>query len=347
MSSREKRIWTTNLDPIKILQIFSEDDYESLIEDWQRSYLGKKYSDVERLGGSGDKGRDVICTDILGETCIYQCKHYDRKLNKSDVLLEIGKICYYCYNGDYKIPKKYYFVSPQGVTTYVRDMLLDPIKLKKELIDNWDNNCSTKITSKEKVILEGKFLEFIDSFNFSIFNYISPKNFLSDFKTTPYYTKWFGDIVKPRKMIEHPPEKIETYELRYINKILEAYSEHLGKNIEDQILLEKEYPDLYEHFNRQRLYFFSAEYLAAFSRETYPPEDQFFEKLKDEMYHGIIDEIENDAKNGFERLKKVLLRSRELILSSNNPLQSEVNIKDRQGLCHHLANERDDVKWKR
>ena len=95
------------------------------------------------------------------------------------------------------------------------------------------------------------------------------------------------------------------------------------------------------------MYFYSAEYLAAYSRETYPPDQYFFEQLKEEFYHGIIDAVQEDAKNGFERLKKVLQLAASLNPSQNNPLSSEVDIKDRKGVVHHLANERGDIKWKR
>lgn len=112
MVGNEKSIYITSLDPIKILQIYSEDDYELIIEEWQRDYLGEKYVRVERLGGQGDKGRDVICQDVEGNSYIYQCKHYNKKLGKNEILLEIGKCCYYCFKKEYGIPKKYSFVSP-------------------------------------------------------------------------------------------------------------------------------------------------------------------------------------------------------------------------------------------
>ena len=60
----------------------------------------------------------------------------------------------------------------------------------------------------------------------------------------------------------------------------------------------------------------------------------------------MINTIEEDADNGFLRLKKVLQRATDLEIT-NNPLISSVKTKDKIGICHHLANERDDVKWKK
>lgn len=51
------------LDPLRMLRVYNNEQYEEMIEDWQREYLGTKYTRVERLGGPGDKGRDVLCTN--------------------------------------------------------------------------------------------------------------------------------------------------------------------------------------------------------------------------------------------------------------------------------------------
>ena len=332
------------LDPLRILRVFSEDQYENMIGDWQRSYLERKYSRVENIGGPTDKGRDVICTDCHDSTYFYQCKHYDRKLTKSDIFPEIAKCCYYSFIKKYSVPKKYYFVSPQGVTPDVRDLFTSPERLKQEIIGQWSKKCQSKITSGE-VKLEGDFLAYVTGFDFSIFNYISPEEFLADFKCTPYYTKWFGKINKPRKLISAAPEEICCNELTYIRKILDAYSEYLGKNIENEKKLKEIDPVLWKDFNRQRLYFYSAEYLAAYSREIYAPEFKWFDQLKEEFYHGIIDEIQQDAENGFERLRKILSLAVSINTCSGNPLTSEAKTLDKKGICHHVANEREEIRW--
>jgi hypothetical protein len=332
------------LDPLRVLRVFSEDQYEDMIGDWQRGYLQTKYARVENIGGPTDKGRDVICTDYQGASHFYQCKHYDRKLAKNDIFPEIGKCCYYSFTKKYPVPKKYYFVSPQGVTPDVRDLFAAPEILKQEIIDQWSKKCQSKITSNP-VLLEGDFLSFVTQFDFSIYNYVAPEEFLADFKTTPYYTKWFGKISKPRKLISAAPDIISPNESTYIRKILDAYSDYLGKHIDDEKRLKETDPELWNDFNRQRLYFYSAEYLAAYSRDIYAPEFEWFEQLKQEFYHGIIDEIQQDAINGFERLRKVLSRAVLINTSSSNPLTSEAKTLDKKGICHHLANERDEIKW--
>lgn len=341
--STSKRILVTNLDPIKLLQVMSAEDYEQVIEEWRRDYLDKKYTRVERLGGTNDKGRDVVCTLENEEWINYQCKHYNRKLIITDILSEIGKCCYYCFKRDYSPPKKYYFVSPLGVVTGLRDLLKSPDKLKEKLMSGWNNQCRNKIVSHSSINLEGELLDFVNNFNFDIFDYVSESEFLDEFEKTPHYTKRFGLLCKARPIIEQVPSQIQLTEMKYIQKILDAYSDYLKKNISCVAKLH-EHPELEKHFNRQRLYFYSAEYLRAYSRETYAPELQCFDKLKDDIYHSIIEEIEEDAITGFERLKKVLKRAEVLTLGANL-LNSEICVKDKKGICHHLANEKEDIKW--
>lgn len=342
VSQTRQRIFMTALDPIKLLQLVNEDDYERIIEEWQRSFLEKEYTRVERLGGKGDKGRDIVCTLDSGEWVNYQCKHYDRKLNESDILLEVGKFCYYCSKGDYPPPKKYYFVSPLGVTISLRDLFKSPERLKNELKNNWDKQCRNKIVSSS-IELDATLLKFIEKLDFGIFGYVSETEFIDQFKKTPDYTKRFGFLYKPRPILEKAPAEIQAAELNYIQKILDAYSDYLHKNI-DAVTKLHSHPDLEEDFNRQRLYFYSAEYLNAYARDTFAPELQYFEKLKDDVYHSIIEEIHEDAEHGFARLKKVL-KMAGLLTIHNNALSSEITVRDKKGICHHLANERDDVKW--
>lgn len=344
-------IFVHNIDPAKLLKVYDEDTYEQIIAEWQRHYLETHYLRVESLGGSGDKGRDIVCTDKSNNIIVFQCKYYDRKLNRQDAMIEIAKCCYYCFMGEYKIesktPKKFFLVAPQGVTVALRDFLRSPEEIRTELKKNWSSHYSKKISNSKEIMLDSELSSFIDKMDFAIFDYVSPEEFIDEFKKTPYYTKRFGQLHKPRKLITIAPEHIRDDELTYIKKILDAYSDKLSIVVDDEKKLESIDPKLKEDFDNQRLYFYSAEYLAAHSRETYAPEQQYFEQMKEEVYHGIIEYIDEDAQNGFERLKKVLKRAAELTISPRNQLGSVVNIQDKKGICHHLANERVGVKWKK
>ena len=341
------QILSKPLPPLQLLKVIDEDSFEEIVHEWAFEYLKSKYEKVCRLGGTGDKGRDVVaysdCKNDIWDN--YQCKHYAQKLNTSNVILEIGKLCYRCYLKEFTPPKKYYFVSPLGVVPKVHDLLRNGVSLRDTLKKNWNNSCESKICSGKKVILDVGLSAYIDSFDFSIFDYIEPLDFINQYKGTCYYSARFGGFSRPRPLPQPAPEKIQDNESVYIKKILEAYSEYLNSDIENAKKLDA-YPDLKKDFERHRTCFFCAESLNKFSRDIYDPDLKHFENLKQEIYDGVINAIEEDAENGFLRLKKVLDRATDLEIT-NNPLMSSVKVNDRKGICHHLANERDDVKWKK
>lgn len=313
-----------------------------MVASWQRNYVNTIYKTVEIVGGPGDKGRDVLCTCPNNDLVIYQCKNYSFKLDKNDVLPEIAKCCYYSYNRSYSVPILYCFVSPHGVTPNTRDMMANPAVLKAETKLRWSKVCKPKV----HVELEGALSDYIENYNFSVFKSLAPDEFLEWFRKTPSYAAYFPALAKPRPRIEAYPENVATNELVYIRKILDAYGEYLDKNIDSQDTLKRTDPQLWDDFNRHRFYFYSAEYLAAYSREINPPDSHWFEELKLQFYHGIIYVVKEDAENGYVRLRKVLERSTLLQISSDNQASSTIKPEDRMGICHHLANERGEITWK-
>ena len=292
-------------EPLKQLRCFDDDKFVSMVEDWQRYYIGTKYQRVERLGSANDKGRDIACTGLNGDLYIFQCKNYNNKLGLSGIMPEIGKCCYNCFIGTYHIPKEYRFVSPLGVSSTVADLFSNPTQLKMLLKEKWKSMCETKI-KKEHVLLTPELKTFVDTINFSIFNYKTPKEFLEDFEKTPYFSQYFSLIIKARPLPQSAPQEEAKIEAIYISKLLDAYSDYLKENISDRKKLELSNEELYDDFKNHRQYFYSAESLAEFSREVFPSDYQWFEQLKTEFYHGIIQEVRDDAIHGFERLGKVL-----------------------------------------
>jgi len=95
------------------------------------------------------------------------------------------------------------------------------------------------------------------------------------------------------------------------------------------------------HFGRQREAFYHAESLRVFARDTVP--EGTFESLQDEIHSGVIDICDANHADGYERVKEVTQAARELQLTSN-ALLTRAKTKDRDGICHQLANE-DRLLW--
>ncbi len=162
------------LSPRQIVSAYDAGQWEEFINEWTQG-LKSEYAQVQRFSGAGDKGRDVV--GFLGVPVSssawdnYQCKHYKRPLNPSDIWIELGKLCYFTFVGDYTIPRKYRFVAPNDVGPKLKDLLLKPNELRNEFIANWAEHCAKEITDTKPIPLEGKLLEHVNQFDFSIVGY--------------------------------------------------------------------------------------------------------------------------------------------------------------------------------
>jgi hypothetical protein len=331
------------------LKLFSPAEYEMFIQEWLFGFLKNKYQKVRRSGGAGDKGRDVIAykkfninnAELKWDN--YQCKHYNRPLMPSNIWVELGKLCFYTHRQDFTVPNKYFFVAPHGVGSSLGDLLENPEDLKKDLIKNWDKYCKTEITKGQIIELKGRFEQYVKNFDFSIMGYIDPLEIIEQHQQTRYHIPRFGGgLNKARPINIVTPTEITNIEMNYVNKLLQAYSDHAKKQIDTLDKLQ-EFSNYISHFNRQREHFYLAESLHKFERDTLPEGTNGFKELKNEIFDGVIDIVESNFKDGFEKVKKVTQEARKLEITSN-VLISVLTGNDRSGICHHLANE-DKIDW--
>lgn len=333
----------TDIDPIKRMAIFSADEFENFIQLWVKETLEKSYINVFKCGGAGDKGRDVIAYIDKERWDNYQCKHYDKALSPNDIWIEIGKICYYTYIGSYTVPENYFFVSPKGVTTLLLGYLNDSKELKEKFLQNWDTKCKTKITSVSSIELTDELRNHIDSIDFSIFKHKEPLDLIKLVRGTMGYSSIFGGGLKRRREIPiSPPNEIADKELTYTKKIFEAYSDFLNDKVVNETDIANQ-EILKNHFDRQRRYFYTAESLILLERDIREQDDDTITSIKDEIFDSIIDTLESNFSNAFERLKIVTERARQCDLSAH-PLLNVTNENDKHGICHHLANE-NKIDW--
>ncbi|HZW40399.1 MAG TPA: ABC-three component system protein [Ignavibacteriaceae bacterium] len=328
----------TPIPAINRLKIISDDEFEDIIREWVSGYCKSKYIKIRRSGGANDKGRDVIgFINEEGEYENYQCKHYDHPLAPSDIWIEIGKLCYYSFKGDYNLPHKYFFVAPLGVGPTLGDLLQRPMELKTKLFEQWDNKCKKLITSVKEIVLTKKLKDYIESIDFSIFTFLDPQELIEQHKQTNYYaTRFGGGLQKRYKPVLNEFTENE-YSLRYIEQLFEAYSDHINNEINSLVML-SQYKEQYLHFNRQRECFYWADALNQFSRDHLPPDSHCFEDLKEEIYQGIVDVSNEIHQSGYLNIKKTTHEAK-IIQIQSNALLSVVQTQDRIGICHHLANE--------
>jgi hypothetical protein len=329
------------IPPIERIRIFSDGQWEDFVLEWADS-LRDQYGTVERCGGAGDMGRDIIAFDKANPAIWdnYQCKHYKTGLTPGDIWVELGKLVYYTYTNEYTYPRKYAFVAPQGAGTKLSNLLRKADRLKAQLIDNWDKHCKSGITATTEVVLDNALRAYLDELDFSIFEAVPPLRIIDQHAKTRWYATRFGGGLPIRPKVAPPPATVADHEVTYVRSLLDAYGDHLKCSIPTVADL-SDHDDVKEHFNDARLEFYSAEALRAFSRDTLPP--GAFEELQGELHGGIKDELRGNHPDGYRRVLSVV-KTAKLLPITDHALKERLSSHDRGGICHQLAND-GKVKW--
>ncbi|PEF73685.1 hypothetical protein CON94_19555 [Bacillus pseudomycoides] len=335
----------TPIPPLKKLKIISNDDFEDIVLEWAYDYLKLEYYSVYRIGGAGDKGRDVVALlagDDSSQFDIYQCKHYGGLLAPSSFWVEFGKLCYYTFKKDYDIPQNYYIVTADGLGPAMKDYLANPSTINDDLIKNWDKYCKKGITATKDIKLDKNLESYIKSFDFKIVKEIQPIRLIDEYSKTKWFKYRFGGGLKKRPKAGLPPEIVDDIEakLPYITQLLKVYSLYQGKEFKNVAeIQEADY--IGGHFKRQRFDFHTAQTLKRFSRDEFIDEDPY-EEAKLEIYSGVIDITVKRFSDELEKVNSTLEVARSLSLDGNE--LGKINPSDKVGMCHELVND-NKLKW--
>lgn len=323
---------------------FHPDEWEAFIEEWGHSLEGEIYPIVRRFGGSGDMGVDVAGfagpERFNGNWDNFQCKRYDHALQPSDIYVEVGKVIYYSWKGEYTVPRNHFFAGSQGIGTKLEKLLGDPEGFRQAVRDKWDGHCKTGITITAEIPLTGDLLKYFDAFDFKIFGSKSVLDLISQHEKSPHHSIRFGGGLPPRPAHDSPPSEPTSAESRYIRQLLDAYGDHASLTFPDVDSLAGE-ASYIRDLERQRERFYYAEALRNFSRDTVP--EGTFAALQDEVFHSVIELCECDHPSGLDRMRAAVNQAGNLPIAAN-PLSTAVKTQDKQGICHQLAND-DRVQW--
>lgn len=287
-------------------------------------------------------GRDVV--EFLskkkheGPWHNYQCKQYGRKLPTETAILEIGKILYYAYQGEFSVPVRYFFVAPRGVNRNLEKLIYNPSQFKAKLIDGWGQYCSTKIIDGSSIPLDGGLKAFICAFDFSTIERFTLDNILKDAYITPVLHKWFGEELGPAPKGQTPAE-VQDSELPYIKQLVGAYSQRCGQTFADYKEVEKN-QEYSVHLSLQRERFYDADAFKRFYRDNTEPD--VLDSFEKDIYHGVIDMFNAEHKDSLARVNAVMTQASNV--QAVGPLAKYARVPIKQGVCHHLANE-GDLKW--
>ena len=109
---------------------------------------------------------------------------------------------------------------------------------------------------------------------------------LDEHSHTPYHAGRFGGGLPDRPGVDLPPAQPAATESCYLEQLFIAYGDHNGSEVKIMADLVP-WQDLTHHYNRQREFFYHAESLRNFARDTVP--SGTFEELQDEVHAGVIE----------------------------------------------------------
>ena len=327
--------------PAHRVYFYSSEEWEVFITEWAYG-LADSYRQIKQLGGSGDRGVDVAAfkTDCGFEDAwdCFQAKHYNRSLNFSDAFPEMLKLLHGVMDDFYCLPDRYVFVAPQGCGSTLNRLLSRPTELQKEFLEHLNKSGAATRQYGEQTL--NSIRELAESIDFSIFQSLELKEMLEIHRTTPYFAARFGTELPARPPVKQAPVTPKPDEAVYVKKLVDVYSAQDPASCSDvdSVSAHAKYGS---HFQRQREAFYSAEALRLYARDSVP--DGTYELLQDDVYTGVIDTAEANHPSGLDRLRAVLTQSGQLDLGAHT-LISMSTLKDRQGICHQLANA-DKLTW--
>ncbi|MFJ4109426.1 ABC-three component system protein [Oerskovia enterophila] len=300
------------------------------------------YAAVKRLGGSNDRGVDIagFLTESgwEGEWDCFQAKHYNKPITQAVAFPEIYKLFRHVLDGSYTLPRRYRFIAPQNCGKSLDRLLSSPTELRQEFIKHLEGLPKRSAPPpSDEIDQVGQFAETAD---FAIFDCLNRDELLTTHSTSRYHAYRFGTALAPRQQPEPAPDEVQPEEATYIQRLMDIYGESAKANGAEAIPTSLGPRDT-QHLARQRISFYSAESLRMYARDNTP--DGNFERLLDDVHDGVIETVHQPNQSGYERLhgvQKVAL----LLPLQNHLLATRVTNADRNGICHHLANQ-NRIHW--
>jgi hypothetical protein len=145
-----------------------------------------------------------------------------------------------------------------------------------------------------------------------------------------------------------PPEEVAEHEIPYVTELMAAYGDAEGVATFTRDTLKEREEKYGEHFKRQRKDFYAAESVRQGTREAYGDSDpDQFEVLKEETFDGVVDIWEQDHKNGFIRLLKVLAQAAQIRIDRCWLCRDTdwIGNSQKKGVCHILVNDGKIKGW--
>lgn len=318
------------------ISTLTDERLEALISDW----LGRRtrhYHSRERWSGPGDLGRDVVGyltpQRHEGDWDNFQCKQLSVRLSETSAFVELAKVFMHSANDEYRLPRAYYFVAPQGVVRKVKAFIAHPERFRQAFLDRWDADIASHLVENATVPLSEAIRAAIADFDFTQLYALDAVSLADDPDMLPVLVQWFGADpgAAPGGVV---PDGIEAEEAGYLAQLVQLYGERAGSLFAGPNDVLKN-PSWGPHLRNQRTRYFEAAAFDRYYRDSTPPE--FLTTFRSDVYQGVVDIYGDDHKDGLERVNKVMGQAASI--SASGVLGKHAGPAVKQGTCHHFANE--------
>lgn len=309
---------------------------EEFVDDWIAQRV-KEYLAHELWRGTGDMGRDVTgyvtARRLEGDWDNFQCKQLTSNLSERSAFVELGKMFMHAANGEFALPRAYFFIAPHGVSRKVRHFIAHPEKFRQAFLTDWDTEVAPHLVQKQVITLTPAVEAKIKSFDFTKVDWLDATRLAQHPACMPALVKWFGEDPGPWKR-GLVPDEVQPGESAYIGQLLKVYGDKGPGPYPDAaaaLACTEVGPDL----RRQRTRFFDSVAFERFYRDSTP--DEYLKNFRDEIYLGVVDVHEGAHVNRYARLAQVMQQA--ALVQASGVLGKHASAPVKQGTCHLLANE--------
>jgi hypothetical protein len=326
---------------LKELRNYSNVEWELFVEEWCRG-LAKRYAEVKRFGGPGDLGRDVVgfvdAAKFDGLWDNYQCKHLEKQLTPASAGLEIAKIIYHSFAGEFTPPRRMYFCCPRDVSMDLANLLGSPTKLRDYVLAHWDSGYAKSISAATQLKLAGSLLTWVSGYDYTIFGWYQTSEMMNDHRKTAHWATRFGGLLPPPPDVEVPHE-VQPVESKYVAQLLKVYAEQQGCVFTKTAELTG-YAQWRRDFDEQRERFYCAESFNRAYRDETP--EGTIEQFVDDIHDSVKPIATNSHASGYQRMNSCLAQAAGV--QTGGILAQHARPKIKQGVCHHLVND-ERIYW--
>lgn len=342
-----------SLNETRYLLALNDDELEELIKKWIARVIGNKsvYVGFDRPTASADEGRDAVgfLTERRydGSWDNYQCKQLKKPLSSSDFFVELRKMFYYADRGDYVMPRRYIFVTPNSGVRDVLKLTDRPSKIGPTLIDVWEQYCEEGIT-KSGAPLTASIKKSIENYAFENVSLWKSTDIVEQHQMRGLLVEELAIDPGPAPQIDvaRIPIVPESDETDYLEQLRKVFGSRRGKPFKDheEVMADADYAAKVTRARRQFLE------RKAFRRHF---RDNLNNDLIDQVDVDVLDSVQDtydshEQSSQFDRLLGVMSKAADVEVSGPLGKHRRVTPRVKQGSCHHHATtDMKPLRWDR